>query len=226
MKLIQWQKFSQKKYTHLLWALILLFLLFSLLEQSGISTIVIALVFFATIFLVIRTFYLPKKVRYFFLFLAVFSLLSDIVAVKGESIPHLVNSLYFASSLIDSLFMTMTILLLMRRIFLYKKVTADTIQGGISVYLLIGLLWLHFYQMIYIIDSDAFSVSIEQISSYELAYFSFTTLTTLGYGDISPVNRLAMALANIEALIGQMYPAVFIARLVSLYTTEETNEED
>jgi hypothetical protein len=52
-------------------------------------------------------------------------------------------------------------------------------------------------------------------------YFSFTTLTTLGYGDVSPVNSFAMMLANAEALIGQLYPAIVIAKLVSLYTEDK-----
>ena len=50
----------------------------------------------------------------------------------------------------------------------------------------------------------------------DLVYFSFTTLTTLGYGDIMPVHPIARSLSNIEAIIGQVYPATLLARLVSL----------
>ena len=101
-----------------------------------------------------------------------------------------------------------------------KKVTEDTLKGGISIYLMIGILWYMFYELILLIDVDAFSIQIENLETYKLVYFSYTTLTTLGYGDISPLNKLAMALANLEAIIGQMYPAIFIARLVTLYDND------
>ncbi|MGC8712867.1 MAG: potassium channel family protein, partial [Leptodesmis sp.] len=57
-----------------------------------------------------------------------------------------------------------------------------------------------------------------------LIYFSFTTLTTTGYGDIVPISTLARAFANVEAIIGVMYPAIFIARLVGLYSTQQHKE--
>ena len=106
------------------------------------------------------------------------------------------------------------------KIFNSKKVTGDTVKGGISIYLMIGILWYMFYELILLIDVDAFSIQIENLETYKLVYFSYTTLTTLGYGDISPLNKLAMALANLEAIIGQMYPAIFIARLVTLYDND------
>jgi hypothetical protein len=52
----------------------------------------------------------------------------------------------------------------------------------------------------------------------DLMYFSMSTLTTVGYGDIAPVNPIARSLANLEALIGQLYPAIIVARIVTLYT--------
>ena len=53
-------------------------------------------------------------------------------------------------------------------------------------------------------------------------YYSFTTLTTLGYGDIVPLNKIAMVVHNIESVFGQLFPAVFIAKLVSLYSVEDS----
>ena len=70
-------------------------------------------------------------------------------------------------------------------------------------------------------DSNAFSQSIIDIESYGRAvYFSFTTLTTLGYGDIIPVSPLAKMLTNLEAIIGQLYPSVLIAILVGGYISQ------
>jgi hypothetical protein len=52
-------------------------------------------------------------------------------------------------------------------------------------------------------------------------YFSVSTLTTVGYGDIAPLNPIARSLANLEALIGQLYPAIIVARIVTLYTPKK-----
>ena len=98
------------------------------------------------------------------------------------------------------------------------RVTADTVQGGISVYLLIGFAWALFYGMVATLDPNAFSQPLLLQESYLRAlHFSFTTLTTLGYGDIVPVSEVALVLTNLEAIIGQMYPAVFISVLVGGY---------
>jgi hypothetical protein len=105
-------------------------------------------------------------------------------------------------------------------------VTADIIIGGISVYLLIGHLWFLFYRIVYLIDPKAFFNSIERHGLYLLIYYSFTTLTSLGYGDIVPVNRIVMLLSNIEAIVGQLFPAIFIARLVSLFSAQELEKGD
>jgi hypothetical protein len=58
-----------------------------------------------------------------------------------------------------------------------------------------------------------------------LFYFSFTTLTTLGYGDITPAGKFAQVLANMEAIAGQVYLAIFIARLVGLHIAQELKRE-
>ena len=108
-----------------------------------------------------------------------------------------------------------------------KKVNGDTIKGGIAVFFLIGTVWSLLYNIVYFLDANAFSKSIEAINLFDsMFYFSFTTLTTLGYGDITPVSDLARTLANLEAITGMMYPSIFIARLVGLYTAQEMSEGD
>ena len=82
-----------------------------------------------------------------------------------------------------------------------------------------GILWFFFYQIIMFFDPNALSMP-EGVSHSSIFDFSFTTLTTLGYGDITPNNAFAMILTNAEALVGQIYPAVVIAKLVSLYKVE------
>ncbi len=99
---------------------------------------------------------------------------------------------------------------------------SDRIFGGIVLYLLIGLLFGVGYEVVNRLVANAFtggSKHGEEVA--EWVYFSFVTLTTLGYGDITPVARAARSMAMLEGLIGQLYPAIIIARLVSLQDTTQ-----
>ena len=105
------------------------------------------------------------------------------------------------------------------KVFGSHTVTKDRISGAIAFYILAGLVWADAYQLIMLYVPRAFA----GISTLEGAvdrstwvYFSFATLTTVGYGDIAPVAPIARSLSNLEALIGQLYPAIVLARLVSL----------
>ena len=79
--------------------------------------------------------------------------------------------------------------------------------------------WSLLYGIVYTLDPNAFSSALvtEEGSYLNMLYFSFITLTTLGFGDIVPVNEVASVLTILEALVGQIYPAVFMALLVSTY---------
>ena len=108
------------------------------------------------------------------------------------------------------------------------RITTDRTAGAISVYLLLGLLWSMAYGLISAADPDAFSglepFSLDQPGAQQdFIYFSFVTLTTLGYGDMSPVSQLAKTLAWAEAIFGQLFLAVTIARLVSLEISHKEN---
>ncbi len=96
----------------------------------------------------------------------------------------------------------------------------DRVFGAIVLYLLVGLIASFAYAALYALDSGAFSkLPSANGGDYDWLYFSFVTLTTLGYGDITPIARSARALAMLEALVGQLYPAIIIARFVSLQAT-------
>ena len=98
-------------------------------------------------------------------------------------------------------------------------ITRQRVQGSIVIYLLLGLIWAEAYTLAAHLDSDAFAGNLgsgQSALSARLTYFSFVTLTTVGYGDILPTNLVTRTLANIEALIGQLFPAILIARLVSM----------
>ena len=100
------------------------------------------------------------------------------------------------------------------------RVTFHRVQGAVVLYLNFGLMFFIIYRLIDDLLPNAFSglppTGKEFGSGAALLYFSFSTLTTLGYGDILPVHPLARNIANLEAIIGQLYPATLLARLVSL----------
>jgi hypothetical protein len=106
-----------------------------------------------------------------------------------------------------------------------KTVTNQTIVLAITAYLFIGIIWSFMYFTIWQIDPHAFQINV--LREYELKpwnlamYFSFITLTTVGYGDIVPIGKWVMVLANFEAMAGAIYLTVIVARLVSLYSTPD-----
>jgi hypothetical protein len=95
------------------------------------------------------------------------------------------------------------------------EITYHRIEGSIVVYLLAGLIFAYIFHAVYLFAGITSFNNIKG-NLKEFLYFSFTSLTTMGYGDVTPVHPLARSLANLEALIGQLYPAILIARLVSM----------
>ena len=104
------------------------------------------------------------------------------------------------------------------QVFRSGPVTRHRIEGAIAAYLLLGLTWASAYGLVASILPDAFAGAVPSGSNTgsRWIYFSFVTLTTMGYGDITPVHSISRSLAILEALTGQLYPAILLARLVSL----------
>ncbi|HEX4041345.1 MAG TPA: potassium channel family protein [Xanthobacteraceae bacterium] len=107
-----------------------------------------------------------------------------------------------------------------RTVFGPGRITMHRVQGAVVLYLNFALMFSTVYRLIYVLTPDAFANLPHSGSEYgsgaALLYFSFSTLTTVGYGDITPVHPLARSIANFESVIGQLYPATLLARLVSL----------
>ena len=102
------------------------------------------------------------------------------------------------------------------RIFRRGPVTRQRIQGAIALYVLLGASRGRGIPLLALGRPGAFAGAVEGDGLTEWTYYSFVTLTTMGYGDITPVHPVARSLAVLEALIGQLYPAILLARLVSL----------
>ena len=114
-------------------------------------------------------------------------------------------------------FITLSAVLVVRWTVLRKQVTVDTIFAALSGYYLMGFAWALLYMVVDNLAPGSFTVDIS--SHFQSAfYFSFVTLTTLGYGDIAPAMPLARSLVTTEALVGQLYLVVLVARLVAMRT--------
>jgi hypothetical protein len=109
------------------------------------------------------------------------------------------------------------------------SVNTDVLCASISAYLMLGLIWTMAYWLVdQLTPGGAFSFNTnagrQSMNGFNAFYFSFITLSTVGYGDITPLSRIARWLAALEAMTGLLYVAVLIARLVSLYSTPKTND--
>ena len=118
---------------------------------------------------------------------------------------------------------------LLRFVLRAPSVNADVLCASISAYLMLGLMWTLAYWLVdQLTPGGAFSFNTNagtrSINGFTGFYFSFITLSTVGYGDITPVSRIARWLAAMEAMTGLLYVAVLIARLVSLYSTPKSND--
>lgn len=108
-----------------------------------------------------------------------------------------------------------------------ERVTPVKISGALSVYLLMGLVWAHLFAVLEVVSPGSFdlgtgagSVPVPSDLFSEFFYYSFITLSTLGYGDITPVSDGARSLAALEAIAGQLYLTVLVARLVGLQISQ------
>jgi voltage-gated potassium channel len=145
------------------------------------------------------------------------------VAAKWLSHFELIpKGFYFVFGL---LFLVFLIGQFLRFILRAPRVNAEVMYAGISVYLLLGLSWTFAYLFVGWLVPGSFvfstgSAASQTMDGFTAYYFSFVTLTTVGYGDITPVSNGARALAAMEAMTGTLYVAVLISRLVALYSSQ------
>src|SRR5438132_4708346 len=112
---------------------------------------------------------------------------------------------------------------LLRFVLRAPSVNVEVLCASISAYLMLGLMWTMAYWLVdQLTPGGAFSFNTNagtrSMNGFNGFYFSFVTLSTVGYGDITPVSKIARWLAAMEAMTGLLYVAVLIARLVSLYS--------
>ena len=122
-------------------------------------------------------------------------------------------------------FIAFTIFHILRHIFQEKQVTRDTIAGAAAVYMLFALMWAFMFDVLELLQPGSFAISETQVLGQQrniFLYYSFVTITTLGYGAIIPVTNIATSLAAIEAVAGQLYLVVLVAWLVGMYVSRKS----
>lgn len=103
-----------------------------------------------------------------------------------------------------------------------NAVDGEVLAAAVTSYLLIGFVWAYLFELLEIANPNSFRGSSPQLNQDDFFYYSFVTLGTLGYGDIVPISRPARAMSILEALFGQLYLAVLIARLVGGYMSPKS----
>lgn len=121
-----------------------------------------------------------------------------------------------------SVFIGYTLVMILGFIARCRRISRDLLFAAIVVYLLMGLMWGFFYELLESLSPGSFQFPAGPIGEggHRYAYFSYVTLTTLGYGDMTPASDVAASLAILEAIIGQMYLVVGVAWLVGLHISQ------
>jgi hypothetical protein len=200
----------------LVFLLIYIFFVYSL-GQFG-SFRLLTVVFFS--FILITGAITASRNRIFRTLVFSWGLLTVVFLWARYLFPH--ETLVFVANCLALFFLVLLTALILGQALREGPTTSHRITGAVAAYLLIGLIWSLAYSLIALRIPGAFNIQElltpgqgETLQSH-LFYFSFITLTTLGYGDIVAVHPMARTLVILEGVVGQLFPAILIARLVSL----------
>ena len=156
-------------------------------------------------------------------FHSTFGITVSVISVVVIGVVLELLHLYYLHLILLFCFYLWAIWLAGRQVLFSGAVDANRIVGAICIYLLMGLIWTLMYLFIAQAIPDAFN-GVEQMVWYDnfadVAYYSYVTLTTLGYGDISPVAPIARFLVYMEAVVGVFYMAILVASLIGVGISE------
>jgi Ion channel len=216
------RRFHRFSTVELLVALALLFFFFPFVEEVKGGDIIVAILLSLVLLSAVLAVADSKRVFFIALVLA-------IPAIGGRWINHFRPDLvpppvFLIAGLALIAFVVANLL---RFVLHAPSVNTEVLCASISAYLMLGLLWTVAYWLVAQVTPNAFAFNTatgtrESMGGFNAFYFSFITLSTVGYGDITPVSRIARWLAATEAMTGLLYVTVLIARLVSLYSTPKS----
>jgi len=201
------------RYGALLVLLIASYLLSAFITWGGIEAVQVVL-FTVAVLLALRSASIPRRAVRLVVIAAVAGLpvmfllsFSTVAGDTGSGIADLWTALVLLAAAV----------MIVRRVLAFGTVTLQSIYGALSAYLVIGFMFAAVFAAIYHFSGDVFFRPGETANTQTFQYFSYTTLTTLGYGDFTAAGSLGRALAVLEALAGQVFLATLVARLVSAY---------
>lgn len=148
------------------------------------------------------------------------SWLAWVAVVVAVAIPGDQDEVAGLAAIVVGLMLISAPVVILRRIAKHRIVTATTMWGAIAAYLSLGIALSSIYVTVYAFDPTSFSNVVDGTLG-EFNYFSFVTMTTLGYGDIAPTSDLTRAFAVFQTVIGQIFLIVVVARVVSLLGSTE-----
>ncbi len=143
------------------------------------------------------------------------------------------ETLFFVGIAGRTLFMILVTLTILSDLFRSQEVSGDSLAGAVCIYLLIGLIWGYFFLLIEILVPGSFSFTQGNQAMaiwlskefYPFFYYSLITMTTVGFGDMLPLTTAARTLTTLEAIIGQVYLTILVARLVGMYLLHQQKPE-
>ena len=213
---------KRDRYLFLLLSLLSLILITPLFE--GVVKLTILLDIFITAIFLSSIYAISQKVQN--LRIAVGLLLPVVV---GMWLTYFVDIPYLrlVGDCCSILFFAFTIILILSSLLREYEITLDVIYGAVAVYLLMALMWAFIYDIIETLRPGSFQITSipAQRPRIQFFYYSFVTITTVGYGDILPVSLTARAFSIIEMVVGQVYLVVLIARLVGINITQSMEKK-
>lgn len=194
--------------------ILLIFVIYPLSDESLLMKIIYNIIL--TLILISSTLSIDvrRELKWMLILFAFIVFFSNILSIYVDYDPLTIIHL-----IIRTLFLYLVAYFILKKILFSSEITVYSIAGSITVYLLLGVIWALNYTIIYKISESSFIFTQEKVTEntvvWSFLYYSFTTLTTLGYGDILPNGPIARSFAMLEGLIGQLYPVILIDRLVS-----------
>jgi hypothetical protein len=148
----------------------------------------------------------------------VLALLTELLNLSGYLTA--ISSLDILSDIFAGLLLAYTATIILFYLFSEDRITGDMIMGAICVYFLLGLFWSFVFSTLEICQPGSFQMPQGTVNQMTFSYYSYVTLTTVGYGDMTPISAPARSFAVLEAMMGQLYLAVLIARLVGIHIAQ------
>ena len=210
---INWENILRDKFNYLLVTQVIILVTYPLLQVIEIKFPIIPLM----LLLAIAPALWVGLSRKFFLVVISVGVVAFLLSVYAHyDYKDLADEGILVLLILYAVFYFLAITILIRKVSSDTIVTGDTIKGGISIYFLLGFLWAVFYMILLTFNPNALTNMQKETASFDSFYFSYATLTTLGYGDIAPVTRYAKILVILEAVTGPVYLAIFVAQIIGL----------